>query len=74
MYTVALLKVSCNADAIFLAFALDDLHIHKTSTQVQELEVVSDDSCQILVVPTISVPVEVGGVLTPLAIDEGVSP
>ena len=73
VYTVAELKVSCNAGAIFVPFALDDFYIHKARAQIQELQVVSDDSCQVLVVPTISVPVKVGRIFTSLPINEGMS-
>lgn len=71
--TVALLKVSRDAGAPFVALALDDLHIHKARAQVQELQIVSDDSRKVLVVSTISVPVKIGRVLTPLTINEGMS-
>ena len=74
MCTVALLKVSRNAGAPFLALALNDLHIHKARAQVQELQIVSDDSGKVLVVSTVSVSVKIGRVLAPLTINEGVSP
>ena len=72
MLTVALLLISCNAGAPVISLALDDLHVHKAWAQVQKLQVVAYDCRQVLVVPTISVPVQVGGVLAPLTINQGV--
>mmetsp|Transcript_16448 Transcript_16448/g.35761 ORF Transcript_16448/g.35761 Transcript_16448/m.35761 type:complete len:948 (-) Transcript_16448:495-3338(-) len=55
------------------AFGVDDLHLHQTGAQTEELQVVSNYCGKVLVVVAVAIPIQVGRVLVALLIPQRVT-